>query len=64
MQLGLITPPFGMLLFTMRGVAPPEITTRQIYRAVVPYVCLGLLMLALVAAFPALATWLPAALKS
>lgn len=59
MQLGLITPPFGMLLFTMRGVAPEGITTQQIYRAVIPYVWMGMLMLAIVGAFPSLATWLP-----
>jgi TRAP-type C4-dicarboxylate transport system permease large subunit len=59
MQLGLLTPPFGMLLFTMRGVAPAHITTRQIYAAVVPYVVFGLLMLAAVMAVPGLATWLP-----
>jgi TRAP-type C4-dicarboxylate transport system permease large subunit len=59
MQLGLITPPFGMLLFTMRGVAPAGITTVQIYRAVGPFVWMGMLMLGVVAAFPALATWLP-----
>jgi len=62
MQLGLLTPPFGMLLFTMRGVAPKEITTPQIFRAVTPYVLFGLLMLALVLLMPALATWLPAVL--
>jgi TRAP-type C4-dicarboxylate transport system permease large subunit len=62
MQLGLLTPPFGMLLFTMKSVAPRAITMSQIFGAVTPYVLLGLLMLALVAAFPALATWLPAAL--
>jgi len=59
MQLGLLTPPFGMLLFTMRSVAPKTITTRQIYAAVTPYVLFGLLMLCLVMAVPALATWLP-----
>ena len=59
MQLGLLTPPFGMLLFTMRGVAPASISTRQIYAAVAPYVMFGLLMLAAVMAFPGLATWLP-----
>jgi tripartite ATP-independent transporter DctM subunit len=62
MQLGLLTPPFGMLLFTMRGVAPKEITTAQIFRAVTPYVLFGLLMLVLVMLVPALASWLPAAL--
>jgi len=62
MQLGLLTPPFGMLLFTMRGVAPKEITTPQIFRAVVPYVLMGLAMLVLVLLVPGLATWLPRAL--
>jgi len=59
MQLGLLTPPFGMLLFTMRSVAPKSITTKQIYAAVTPYVLFGLLMLCLVMAFPGLPTWLP-----
>ena len=62
MQLGLLTPPFGMLLFTMKSVAPRSITMSQIFGAVTPYVVLGLLMLALVAFFPGLATWLPAVL--
>jgi tripartite ATP-independent transporter DctM subunit len=59
MQLGLLTPPFGMLLFTMRGVAPKTITTSQIFGAVMPYVAFGLLMLGMVMLFPGLATWLP-----
>ena len=59
MQLGLLTPPFGMLLFTMRSVAPKEIPTREIFAAVMPYVLFGLLMLVLVMVFPPLATWLP-----
>jgi TRAP-type C4-dicarboxylate transport system permease large subunit len=59
MQLGLLTPPFGMLLFTMRGVAPREIAMGQIFRAVMPYVLMGLAMLLLVAFLPGLATGLP-----
>lgn len=59
MQLGLLTPPFGMLLFTMRGVAPKHVSTREIFVSVLPYVGFGLLMLLLVMAFPPLATWLP-----
>lgn len=59
MQLGLITPPLGMLLFTMRGVAPPGISTQQIWVAVIPFVVMGLIGLGLVAMFPGLATWLP-----
>ena len=62
MQLGLLTPPFGMLLFTMRSVAPKEIPTREIFAAVMPYVLFGLLMLVLVMLFPPLATWLPSVL--
>jgi tripartite ATP-independent transporter DctM subunit len=62
MQLGLLTPPFGMLLFTMRGVAPKHITMGQIFRAVTPYVMMGLLMLVLVLLVPPIATWLPAVL--
>jgi tripartite ATP-independent transporter DctM subunit len=59
MQLGLLTPPFGMLLFTMKSVAPRQIEMHQIWHAVTPYVVMGLLGLALVLLFPALATWLP-----
>lgn len=62
MQLGLLTPPFGMLLFTMRGVAPKEIPTREIFAAVTPYVVMGVLMVGLVLVFPGLATGLPALL--
>ena len=59
MQLGLLTPPFGLLLFTMKGVAPPTISMQQIYVAVVPYVLFGLAMIVLILAFPRIATWLP-----
>jgi tripartite ATP-independent transporter DctM subunit len=62
MQLGLLTPPFGMLLFTMKSVAPRTITMAQVYSAATPYVVLGLLMLGLVILLPSLATWLPAVL--
>jgi tripartite ATP-independent transporter DctM subunit len=59
MQLGLLTPPFGLLLFTMKGVAPPSIALNDVFLAALPYVGFGLLALALVFAFPPLATWLP-----
>jgi TRAP-type C4-dicarboxylate transport system permease large subunit len=59
MQLGLLTPPFGMLLFTMKSVAPREIEIHQVWHAVTPYVLMGVAGLALVLAFPPLATWLP-----
>jgi tripartite ATP-independent transporter DctM subunit len=59
MQLGLLTPPFGMLLFTMKSVAPRTVTMYQVYGAVAPYVVLGVAMLLLVMAVPPVATWLP-----
>ena len=59
MQLGLLTPPFGMLLFTMKSVAPKEIEMRQVWHAVTPYVVMGLMALVAVMAYPPLATWLP-----
>ena len=63
MQLGLLTPPFGLLLFTMKGVAPPSITMQQIYMASMPYIAMSLLILVLIFLFPAIATWLPALLS-
>jgi tripartite ATP-independent transporter DctM subunit len=59
MQLGLLLPPHGLLLMTMRGVAPAEVTMAHIFRAVVPYVAMSLLLLAAVFWFPPIATWLP-----
>src|SRR4051812_35226736 len=59
MQLGLLLPPHGLLLMTMRGVAPPQVTMGHIFLAVIPYVAMSLLMLALVFAVPGVALWLP-----
>ncbi|HWV55787.1 TRAP transporter large permease [Pseudorhodoplanes sp.] len=59
MQLGLLHPPFGLLLFTMKGVAPPHITMNQIYLAALPYVFVAILVLAMIFLFPPIATWLP-----
>jgi TRAP-type mannitol/chloroaromatic compound transport system permease large subunit len=59
LQTSFLTPPFGFALFYLRGVAPPEVTTLQIYRGVVPFVTMQLLMLVVLALFPAMATWLP-----
>ncbi|MBT5308124.1 MAG: TRAP transporter large permease subunit, partial [Rhodospirillaceae bacterium] len=58
-QTSFLTPPFGFALFYLRGVAPPEVTTMQIYRGVAPFVVIQLLGLVLLASFPVLATWLP-----
>jgi TRAP-type C4-dicarboxylate transport system permease large subunit len=59
MQIGLLTPPFGLLLFVMKGVAPREIGMGQIYAAVGPFAVMTLAVLGLVIAVPWLATALP-----
>jgi TRAP-type C4-dicarboxylate transport system permease large subunit len=59
MQLGLLLPPHGLLLMTMKGVVPPQVTMAHIFRAVVPYIVLSIAMLALVFFLPAVALWLP-----
>ena len=63
MQLGLLTPPFGLLLFTMKGVAPPSVTMHQIYMAAMPYIAMSFLILILIFFVPAIATWLPSVLS-
>jgi tripartite ATP-independent transporter DctM subunit len=62
LQTSFLTPPFGWSLFFLRGVAPPEITTGDIYRGVLPFVGLQVAALVLVFAFPGIATWLPKAI--
>jgi tripartite ATP-independent transporter DctM subunit len=62
LQTSFLTPPFGLALFYLRGVAPPEVTTMHIYRGVVPFVVMQLFMLVILALFPGMATWLPEAL--
>ncbi|UHD17331.1 TRAP transporter large permease [Thiocapsa bogorovii] len=59
LQTSFLTPPFGFSLFYLRGVAPPEITTVDIYKGVAPFILIQLLVLGLLALWPALTTWLP-----
>jgi tripartite ATP-independent transporter DctM subunit len=59
MQLGLLMPPHGLLLMTMKGVSPPQVTMMHIFQAVIPFLAISLLVLALVFWVPAVATWLP-----
>ncbi len=59
LQTSFLTPPFGFALFYLRGVAPPSVTTQQIYRGVIPFVAIQLGALLLLALFPGLVTWLP-----
>ena len=59
LETGLITPPFGVTLFVMKGVAPPEITMADIWKAVTPYVVVDILCIVLVLVMPTLATIVP-----
>ena len=59
LQTSFLTPPFGFSLFYLKAVTPPEISTGQIYRGIIPFVLFQLIGLALVVLFPQLATWLP-----
>ena len=62
LQTSFLTPPFGFALFYLRGVAPPSVSTLDIYRGIVPFVIIQIVALIIVAAFPEIATWLPKAL--
>ena len=59
LQTSFLTPPFGFALFYLRGVSPPEVTTAMIYRGVVPFIVIQVIMLGLLALWPQMATWLP-----
>jgi tripartite ATP-independent transporter DctM subunit len=61
LQTSFLTPPFGFSLFYLRGVAPPAITTGDIYRGVGPFIAIQLLALLVLSVWPELATWLPTA---
>jgi TRAP-type mannitol/chloroaromatic compound transport system permease large subunit len=63
LQTSFLTPPFGFALFYLRGVAPPSLPTSAIYRGVIPFILIQLLVLGALWIWPALATWLPATLK-
>ena len=62
LQTSFLTPPFGWALFFLRGVAPPEITTRHMYLGVLPFVAMQVLGVVLMFFFPQLALWLPKAI--
>ncbi|MSQ18493.1 MAG: TRAP transporter large permease subunit [Betaproteobacteria bacterium] len=59
LEIGYTTPPFGLLLFVMKGVAPPGTTMRDVYLAGAPFIACVMLLIAMIIAFPPLATWLP-----
>ncbi|MGI9357079.1 MAG: TRAP transporter large permease [Rhizobiaceae bacterium] len=64
MEISLLTPPFGLLLFVMKGVAPPGINITQIYSAAIPFIAIESLVLGLILIFPAIALWLPGLINS
>lgn len=58
-EMAMVTPPFGMCLFVMKGVAPPDTSMGDIYRAVLPFLLCDLIVMILIIAIPGLALWLP-----
>jgi TRAP-type C4-dicarboxylate transport system permease large subunit len=59
LEISFSTPPLGLLLFVMKGVAPAGTTMREIYLAAIPYILCSMLLVAMLIVFPPLATWLP-----
>ncbi len=59
LQTSFLTPPFGFALFYLRGVAPPSVKTTDIYKGVIPFVVIQLLLMAMLFIWPDIATWLP-----
>jgi len=59
LQTSFLTPPFGWALFFLKGVAPPEVSTRQIYLGVIPFIGMQVLAVVLIFSFPQIALWLP-----
>lgn len=63
LQTSFLTPPFGFSLFYLKGVAPPEVTTNHMYRGIIPFIIMQIVMLILMIFFPELVTWLPQMMK-
>ena len=63
MEISLLTPPFGLLLYVMKGVAPFSVTLGEVVRSALPFVFIELFVLALLILLPSLATWLPSMIK-
>jgi TRAP-type mannitol/chloroaromatic compound transport system permease large subunit len=59
LQTCFLTPPFGYALFYIKGIAPKEMTTQDIYLGIIPFVIIILVVVALITIFPGLAMWLP-----
>jgi TRAP-type mannitol/chloroaromatic compound transport system permease large subunit len=59
LEVAAISPPFGLVLFVMKGVAPKDVTMGDLYRAALPYIVCNVIVLGIMIAFPSLALWLP-----
>ena len=62
-EMGGITPPFGMTLFTMHSVAPKGTTLQEVYNAALPFIAIDIFMIVILFCFPSLALWLPSFIK-
>jgi tripartite ATP-independent transporter DctM subunit len=58
-QLGLITPPFGLDVYTMKALAPPDVSVGDVFRASTPFLIIGFIVMALIMVFPQITLWLP-----
>lgn len=59
LQTSFLTPPFGFSLFYLKGVAPPQVTTMQLYRGIIPFVIIQMIFLVLIILFPEIISWFP-----
>jgi len=59
MEMAMTTPPYGMILFVMKGVSPPGTSMSEIYKAGFPFLVCDFIVILLIILFPALALWLP-----
>ena len=58
-QLGLVTPPFGLDVYTMKALAPPDVSVADVFRSSTPFLVMGFIVMALIMAFPQITLWLP-----
>jgi len=63
LEMATITPPFGLSLFVMKGIAPPDITIGDIYRATIPFILINLVLMGLMILFPQIVLWLPSMMR-
>jgi len=63
MEIGMTSPPFGLTLFVMKGVAPPDTTMKDIYLAGLPFIFCDLVAMSFIIAFPPIAAWLPSIMR-